>query len=619
MGAAYTPPRPRDSLATRYRWGGIVLLACGWITTAHSTPDNKNTPLPTSELRIIFDDTLFTPTQESDALESQTLQLLSSLTPPEVNLRIWRLGTRLEELAPILPIHKRAGAQKKAPPLSATALFEALEVVSSELQQSKIPGDHNIIVVTRGLPNGDMEQQEERLTLLSQRLWQEGIRLYVVVYAPTHEQLLLSQLATLSSGDYQIGEDRKSMERLLRHTLEQLTHPDYLSLNAGLIKIDERITAATLLINKKKPADKIQLITPTVERFDATRPPSNVTWHATPLFDVIHITQPKLGTWQLQSNNIDDIENRLFVTTDLKIIATPLAPQLAVHAFNTLHIELYQAGEKIKDAAILKYTALSVVQREGRQTRATWFPTDSGKEGDLQEGDGTFTTQLKETLTEGRYEIVIDVDAKKFQRQYRYFIRVSNDVAWINHRYSDTEKSYIITVTPRPDVININTLVMNATLQDENGVQHDAELSAKTPLVWELTVDNSVPPKIVSVELNIAGSTPQGNTISVWLPAITLQEKPRTVTPPPSSTAINTNNALGAVVIAANSSKIANDDVMPEKTTALPLNRALWDSPWAPFISINLVVLLIVGLIYQRWRKMEQAWRTQLEAKLRYD
>jgi hypothetical protein len=185
-----------------------------------------------------------------------------------------------------------------------------------------------------------------------------------------------------------------------------------LPVEGGTFRIDTAIAEVTVVVLKENPKVRTVLADPAGRRFMATQAESGIQWLVTERFDMITVTRPKAGVWELVANGE---RGHAYVITDMKL-ATNVGKHGAAVAGTAVQAWLSRDGQVLTQAEILANTRFTaeILRPDGTATELVLAPRG-------QSGDGIYSG-VTGAEAPGNYEVRLSAQSPTFARKVtRYF------------------------------------------------------------------------------------------------------------------------------------------------------------------------------------------------------
>jgi len=294
------------------------------------------------------------------------------------------------------------------------------------------------------------------------RLIQRGIKVYTIALSERTDETLLRQLALKTAGSFEIAHNAKQLQRIFLRVFERAAKPDSVPLKGNKFTIDKSIREMTLLVFRKGQKET-RLIEPGGTRHSFKTHGDKVQWRFEQGYDLITVKRPRAGVWTLDAEI--DPDNRVMIVTDLKLQVSEIPSYLAPDQSINVQLELHNKNKKIAKHSFLKFVDFTLTHQVGEKTQK--LPMKLKKSRELKD-KGIYLQQINAPLKEGQHEILLQADARTFNRSKRFSI----DVQWPVRVTIDKTRQpgiYQLTISPREEYIRAQSLRLVAKLKQPDG------------------------------------------------------------------------------------------------------------------------------------------------------
>lgn len=299
-----------------------------------------------------------------------------------------------------------------------TNIHKAVSVATQLLQSDPDTARRKLIVLMSdgrmdiGDESRSREQSELLLGTLLPKLNAADIQLHTIAFTESSDKELLADIAGLTGGEFYVAATDKDLHDTFAKIFERNARPDMIPLDEGRFDIDKAISEVTVIGSKDSADVTLSLIAPDGKTHTAANKSDNFKWLVSPLFDLITITGPEAGNWQLQASNN---KNRAYVITNLKLQAsmdTALPRQGSSLGIRTW---LEQDGKVLSRSAVLDNLSVSGRVTAPDGTSAELPFTRAPASANTESGAGVFSAEVS-LPSEGNYEVMLNADSGTFKR-----------------------------------------------------------------------------------------------------------------------------------------------------------------------------------------------------------
>ena len=469
---------------------------------------------------------------DPDNLRRPALRLLVGLLPQNSRAGVWTFGQYVNMQVPLGKVDEawRVKAREGAGEIHSRGLFTNIEdAIKRSIADWKGVSKRyrrHLILLTDGMVDvskDPLKNQASRQHILEQllpRLKESGARVYTIALSERADHELMQTLSRETGGWYEQVSDAGQLQRVFLRIFEKVGRPDTVPLKGNRFHIDDSIREATLLVFRAADAAPTQVTTPGGNRFDFRKPPGNVRWHRDEGYDLMTISAPEAGEWQIEAAT--DPDNRVMVVTDLKMMVSELPPRVIMGGQSPVFIQFTDQAEQITAKAFLDVVNVQAEQRDAGEPREPRPLFDDGQGGDEAAGDGTFSLRVGEGLPAGRVELIVNAEGRTFQREQHQVFELVSPVSVLVTR---EESEQLVRVRVQADV----------GLMDPRSIKFDAVLASPDqdprPVMmlpvedgdaWEAELDRSQLAGAWTLGIRLSGTTIRGAQLDLDLESISI-------------------------------------------------------------------------------------------------
>jgi len=240
------------------------------------------------------------------------------------------------------------------------------------------------------------------------------IKVYSIAFTENSDQSLLQEIADATDGRYALAASDDVLHKVFAKIFEQSKKPNMLPLNDNKFIVDPSIREITIIANKKKPDSTILLKTPKGKKYSAKTKKANIKWFVSSSFDMITLTKPEQGEWNILFSEND---NKAYIVADIKLRSQfeyntkSHYPELTIKTWFLKDEAIISKGELINNLDL----ELEIEYPDGKTENATFSASEE---------KGVFETLFKPTI-DGIYAATVIATSKTFQRQQVFSFRAS--------------------------------------------------------------------------------------------------------------------------------------------------------------------------------------------------
>ncbi len=449
--------------------GNIVLIGTLLCSNAFAVAQND-------DIRILIDVSGSMKLNDPNNLRKPALRMLNGLIPSGAKAGVWTFGRFVNRQVKPSTVNKawRKKADAGAAQIHSNGLFTNIESALTKATVGWNKKDkkwrRNIILLTDGQVDISKDPAKNKISRQNiidknlKRLKALGVKVHVVALSRSTDETLLKRIALETEGSFEIAETDKDLQRIFFKMFERATQPDTVPLIGNNFVVDKSIKEMTLLIFKDAKSKKnTQLFDPTGRVINKHKKYRDVSWRSEQGYDLVTITKPKSGKWQLDAKQ--DGDNRVMVVTDLKLIVKAPPPYMLPNQPLSLIAELQNKGKIIRKNSFLRFVKFNIehIDDEGisRKSKLPMSKHRSEK--------GQYPFLINEDLQEGEHVIVVSADSNTFKRTKRFTVEVQWPIKVDIIPKPKSPGYYSLIVTPREEYIDVDTLDLKIILEKPSG------------------------------------------------------------------------------------------------------------------------------------------------------
>ncbi len=430
----------------------------------------------TDDIRILIDVSGSMKLNDPNNLRKPALRMLNGLIPTGAKAGIWTFGRFVNTQVKPSKVNKawRKKGDAGAAQIHSNGLFTNIESALTKATIGWKKKDkktrRTIILLTDGQVDVSKNPAKNKIShqnIISKNLKKLkalGVRVHTIALSKSTDETLLKRIALETEGSFEVAETDKDLQRIFFKMFERATKPDTVPLIGNNFTVDKSIKEMTLLIFKDNDSKKsTQLFDPSGRIINKHKKYRDVSWRSEEGYDLVTVTKPKSGKWQLDAKK--DGDNRVMVVTDLKLIAKAPPPYILPNQPLSIIAELQNKGKVIRKNNFLRFVKFKIehIDQEGLSTK---FSLPMSKH---RSEKGQFPYLINEDLKEGEHVFVVSADSNTFKRSKRFSV----EVQWpIKVEIIPKPKSpgfYSLIITPREEYIDPDTLDLKVILEKPSG------------------------------------------------------------------------------------------------------------------------------------------------------
>jgi uncharacterized protein (TIGR03503 family) len=509
----------------------LMLLLPQWLSAA----EEKVVVDAAADTRVLIDVSGSMKENDPENLRQPALRLLVGLLPKDSRSAVWTFGQFVNEEIPLGKVDKgwRDRARESAGKIHSRGLFTDIEQVlkrsTEDWKKASSKYARHLVLLTDGMVDiskSSLKNAASRRRIVSEilpQLKKLGVRVHSIALSKKADHRLLKKLSAETDGWYEQVDDAERLKRIFLRIFEKVAKPDSVPLKDNRFQIDKSVKEATLLVFRKDGSEPTQVLMPNGSSFSSENPPEGVSWHRDDGYDLLTITNPEAGEWQIQAEV--DPDNRVLVVTDLKMISNNLPNRLLQGELQALKIHFTDQGKKITSREFLDVVNIKseYVGSDGSSEPRPVF--DDGKAGDKTAADGVFTHMTGKDIGKGKIELVMTAEGKTFVRERRFTFE---SIPAVTIERMDGERSgnpgLIATVVPEPNLVDGQSVRVDAYMVPEEG-EPVATMFLPGPdgMSQETWIDRSGLKGNWNLEVQVKATSVSGNELELVLDPVPIK------------------------------------------------------------------------------------------------
>ena len=458
----------------------LVALLPTLLTLQAVAAENESVATDAADVRILIDVSGSMKHNDPRNLRKPALRMLVGLLPEDSRAGVWTFGQYVNEEIPLGKVDNgwRDRARQEADKIHSRGLYtdieEALRRSTEDWKGSDSKYSRHLILLTDGvvdISKNSLANASSRRRIVDDilpRLKKLGVKLHSIALSTTADHHLLKKMSERTDGWYEQIDDAQQLQRIFLRIFEKVAKPDTVPLKDNKFRIDASVKEATLLVFHSAEQEPTKIVTPGGVSFSFENPPKDVNWHRDDGYDLLTITKPEVGEWQIQADV--DPDNRVMIITDLKMVTNDLPNRVLQGELTKLKIQFTDQGKKIDNKEFLDVVAIRAVHTDSNGESEPRPVFDDGKDGDSAAGDGVFTLTVGKDIGKGKVELVLTAEGKTFVRERHYLFESIPAVTMTSLEGERGGKAGLMaTVVPEPNLVDGQSLQVTGELLPEQG------------------------------------------------------------------------------------------------------------------------------------------------------
>lgn len=479
----------------RHQWLFIALLTCLMLCTSGMALG------ATADMRLLIDVSGSMRQNDPNNLRVPALRLVNELLPGGARAGIWTFAEDVETLVePALVdeawktrarnalgrIHSRG---------QLTDIERALDAASADWSAPDPEHERHIVLLTDGLVDVSKNAAEDTASRARiageqvERLKDLDAKVHVIALSDSVDTELMQILSERTGGWMETPRDADTLQRVFLHMLEQSAAPATLPLDGNRFSVDDQVSEFTVLAFREAQGTT-RLVSPTNRLISAADPGEGVQWRAESAYDLVTVSEPAAGEWELLG--AEDPDNRVAIITDLGIRAAAVPGSL--YSGDTLNLEVWLTSD---GQPVVRADLLQLLTGRAQLTPVDHDANALALELALDADTQRFTGAIKaNALTPGLYELNLVLDGTTFQRQMQKRVRVVKAPVSVTYDAqppaSDGGTARLrIIINAEPEQIDPDSLFGYVRIQrpDENLTLVELGPLRELPMLYEVAVD----------------------------------------------------------------------------------------------------------------------------------
>lgn len=489
-----------------------------------------------ADTRVLIDISGSMKVNDPKNLRQPALRLLVGLLPKDSRAGVWTFGQYVNEEIPLGKVDEgwRERARASASKINSLGLYtdieEALKRSTEDWKQADGNYTRHVVILTDGvvdISKSSLVNARSRRRIVDDilpRLKKLGVKVHSIALSQSADHHLLKKMSGATDGWYEQVDDADQLKRIFLRIFEKVSKPDTVPLGKdNKFRIDKSVKEATLLVFHSANKEPTQVKTPGGASFSSENPPAGVNWHRDDGYDLMTISKPEPGEWQILADV--DPDNRVIVVTDLKMVASQLPNRVLQGELNKVKILFKDHGKKIEDREFLDVVAVKYVHIDDKGMSEPRPVFDDGKGGDETAGDGVFTFTFGKDIGKGKVEVILTAEGKTFVREKRYTLESVPAVSVSTLEGEQGGKAGLMaTVLPEPNLVVGQSLEVEAQLTPKDGEPVSVMfLPGSDGMSRESWIDRTGLKGTWNLDISIKATSVTGSSLEMELESIPIQ------------------------------------------------------------------------------------------------
>jgi hypothetical protein len=270
-------------------------------------------------------------------------------------------------------------------------------------------------------------------------LKKQGTKVYTLSFSDQADKDLLQEIAAVTDAISWYTPTADKIHESFANLFLAVKKPQVVPMTKKGFKLDADVQEATFYINREEVSGEIAVVRPSGESITQSKTSPDIKWFSGQKFDVVTITQPTAGDWQL--SGVTNQEGFATVLTKLRLVSewpTNLYAQNKI----TLEARLFEEDKPIvlpEMSQTITFAFQVTPTDKVSEPIIRDFLTDDGKNGDKIAKDGVFSKTI-EIEEAGEYKLRVLAKAPTFERNQQIPFRVKPPMVQIGVAEVDADK-----------------------------------------------------------------------------------------------------------------------------------------------------------------------------------
>jgi len=437
----------------------LLVLMCFVI---FSDPSDIFAKSKATDLRILIDVSGSMKENDPQNLRAPSVRMLIGLIPNGTKAGIWTFGkyVNMQVKHGLVNTQWKKLARKEATKIHSRGLYTNIEdVIKKSTYDWRKPDpntNRHLILLTDGVvdisknPDVNLKSKHKIIDYYLPRLKRAGVKVHTISLSQHADHDLLKLLSVTTDGWYELIEDPTKLHRVFLRLFEKSTSANALPLENNTFNVDKSIKDMTVLsFNSGNTVTK--LITPSKKVIIQKNKSKSISWFHEDGYDLITITKPEAGAWQLDASV--DKDNRVLVVTNLTLSIDDIPNNVLLNQRIIIKAALQQKGKNIHNKSFLELVKVKVVKKSLNDPEMTTVLYDNGERLDSKANDGVFNNTIRSPLRAGVFELIVSAKGPTFERQRQFIVNVFNGLAEIEIHDGKEQEPFHVEVIPHTGLL----------------------------------------------------------------------------------------------------------------------------------------------------------------------
>ena len=264
-----------------------------------------------ADVRVLIDVSGSMKKNDPANLRRPALRLLVGLLPKDSRAAVWTFGEYVNQQIPLGKVDNgwKERARDSAGKIHSRGLFTDIEKVlrrsTDDWKKPESKYIRHLVLLTDGMVDiskSVLKNAASRRRIVSDilpRLKKLGVKVHSIALSQKADHRLLEKLSGETDGWYEQVNDADRLKRIFLRIFEKVAKPDTVPLKDNKFRIDKSVKEATLLVFRSDDSEPTKILMPDGSSFCSDDPPEGVSWHRDDGYDLLTLSNPAAGGWQI--------------------------------------------------------------------------------------------------------------------------------------------------------------------------------------------------------------------------------------------------------------------------------------------------------------------------------
>ena len=479
------------------------------------------------DVRVLIDVSGSMKANDPRNLRIPAVRLVAELMPLGATAGIWTFSEKVEQLiaANTVDAEWKAAANEATARIHSNGQFTEIEAVlgAATRDWDTVDADavgRHVTLLTDGMVDVSKQAAEStasRKRILGPklaRLKSYGAQVHTIALSVNSDRELMTALAENTDGWAKDIADATSLQRVFLHMFEQAASPDMVPLLDNRFEVDKSIIEMTLLVFRGQSKNPLQLVAPSGVHIDQSALAENINWRAESGYDLVSVTAPEAGTWQLNTDS--DPDNRVLIVTDLKLDLDDLPTAVMVDELLTIDAHITEHGQPLVREDFLTLLNTELVVSNSSDKPASVYPIV------FDQTKARFIHKRVIDWQSGEYELVVKVNGGIFQREHCAKMRIHGAPLTFSSTLAEGGQNLDIVARAEEDLIALDSLVGFVLVAKPDGTTDVFDLPAFSSQEVNISVATPVN-GVYRIEPRVIGRSASGRVLNIRSAALSME------------------------------------------------------------------------------------------------